>query len=82
MSQSEDERGSNFLRITENIDVITDAVRWDEETEVLGDEDIKIEPTESSQKASHRASNVLDVDPELIKMYFETLNSLPHIPLQ
>ena len=35
MSQSEDERGSFFSELHENIDVITEALREDEETEVL-----------------------------------------------
>ena len=48
-SQSEDERGSFFFsELHENIDVITEALREDEETEVLEDEDIKMEETVSS----------------------------------
>ena len=57
MSQSEDERGSIFSELHENIENITDALREDEETKVLEDEDIKMEETVSSQKGSHRASN-------------------------
>ena len=39
MSQSEDERASF---ISENIDVISDALREDEDTEVIEDEDMEI----------------------------------------
>ena len=53
LSQSEDERGSFFSELHENIDVITEALREDAETEVLEDEDIKMEETVSSEKGSH-----------------------------
>ena len=60
MSQSEYERGSFFSELHENIDVITEALGEDEETQIVEDEDIKMEETVSSQKGSHTASNELE----------------------
>ena len=47
MSQSEDERASFISEFHENIDVISDALREDDETEVLEDEDIAILESQS-----------------------------------
>ena len=64
MSQSEDERASFISEFHENIDVISDALREDEETEVIEDEDIEMSESQSGQKASQKESNELFTDAE------------------
>ena len=71
MSQSEDERASFISEFHENIDVISDALREDDETEVLEDEDIAILESLSGQMASQRESHELDLHPETGKQLIE-----------
>ena len=71
MSQSEDERASFISEFHENIDVISDALREDEETEVIEDEDIEMSESQSGQKASQKESNELFTDAETGKQIIE-----------
>ena len=71
MSQSEDERVSFISEFHENIDVISDALREDEETEVIEDEDIEMSESQSGQKASQKESNELFTDAETGKQIIE-----------
>ena len=71
MSQSEDERASFISEFHENIDVISGALREDEETEVIEDEDIEMSESQSGQKASQKESNELFTDAETGKQIIE-----------
>ena len=71
MSQSEDERGSFISEFAENIDVMTDVLREDEDTEVLEDEDMEFTPSKCGERATERESHELDLDPETGKQLIE-----------
>ena len=68
MSQLEDERASF---ISENIDVISDALREDKDTEVIEDEDMEILQSQSSQIGSQMQSHELVLDPDTGKRLIE-----------